>query len=109
MRHDGGDLWSGPVGSGAPGRPGGRSGGDRSDSASGGESGKALTHISLIDRDRRSHYPLWVKSAQITPEPDEAERKAILEALAADNPERSTASEWAAALLPAREEDEREP
>jgi hypothetical protein len=40
---------------------------------------------------------------EITPEPDEAERKAILEALAAEEAERSGASAWAAALLPARD------
>jgi hypothetical protein len=50
-----------------------------------------------------------VSSAQITPEPDEAERQAILEALAAEHAERSAVSEWAAALLPTREDDEREP
>jgi len=45
---------------------------------------------------------------QITPEPDEAERKAILAALAAEEAEQRGASEWAAALRPARE-DEPEP
>jgi hypothetical protein len=46
---------------------------------------------------------------QITPEPDEAERKAILAALAAEEAEqRPAVTEWAAALLPARDE-EREP
>jgi hypothetical protein len=45
---------------------------------------------------------------RITPEPDEAERKAILAALAAERAEQ-TVSEWAAALLPARGDDEREP
>lgn len=48
-------------------------------------------------------------SAQITPEPDEAERKAILAALAADEGEQHPASEWAAALLPARNDEEPEP
>jgi hypothetical protein len=46
---------------------------------------------------------------EITPEPDEAERKAILAALAAEREERRGTSEWAAALLPARDEEEREP
>jgi hypothetical protein len=46
---------------------------------------------------------------EITPEPDEAERKAILAALAAGEGERPAASEWAAALLPARNEEEPEP
>jgi hypothetical protein len=46
---------------------------------------------------------------QITPEPEEAERKAILAALAAEEAEPPTVSEWAAALLPARDEDERDP
>ena len=49
-----------------------------------------------------------VVPVQITPEPDEAERKAILAALAAEETEQPEASEWAAALLPARE-DEPEP
>jgi hypothetical protein len=46
---------------------------------------------------------------RITPEPDEAERKAILEALAAEEADQPAASEWAAALLPARDSEEREP
>jgi hypothetical protein len=50
-----------------------------------------------------------VETTRITPEPDEAERKAILAALAADDAEQPAVSEWAAALLPAREDDEREP
>jgi hypothetical protein len=50
-----------------------------------------------------------VETAQITPEPDEAERKAILEALAADEAGEHAVSEWAAAVLPAREETEHEP
>jgi hypothetical protein len=50
-----------------------------------------------------------VVSVQITPEPDEAERKAILAALAAEEVVQPGDSEWAAALLPAREDDEREP
>jgi len=43
-----------------------------------------------------------VTPLQITPEPDEAEREAILAALAAEEMERPTASCWAEALLPAR-------
>jgi hypothetical protein len=35
-----------------------------------------------------------VEPVQITPEPDEAERKAILAALAAENAERPAAPEW---------------
>jgi hypothetical protein len=46
---------------------------------------------------------------QITPEPDDSERQAILAALAAEEDEQATISEWAAAALPARESDEREP
>ena len=46
---------------------------------------------------------------QITPEPGEAERKAILAALAADEAEEHAVSEWAATLLPARDETEHEP
>jgi hypothetical protein len=45
---------------------------------------------------------------QITPEPDDAERKAILAALVAEQGDEPTVSGWAAALLPAREEEERE-
>ena len=45
----------------------------------------------------------------VTPEPDEAERQAILAALAADEGERPAASEWAAALLPPRNDEEAEP
>jgi hypothetical protein len=49
-----------------------------------------------------------VESPRITPEPDDAEREAILAALAAEKTERPTASRWAETLLPARsgEEDE---
>jgi hypothetical protein len=46
---------------------------------------------------------------QITPEPDEAEREAILAALAAEEAEQPAVSGWAAALLPARDEEERDP
>ena len=42
---------------------------------------------------------------QITPEPDEAERKAILAVLAAEEAEQSGVSQWAAALLPAGDDD----
>ena len=48
-------------------------------------------------------------SFRITPEPDEAERQAILEALAGEAAEQPAVSEWAAALLPAREDSESEP
>jgi hypothetical protein len=50
-----------------------------------------------------------VQTTRITPEPDEAERQAILAAFAAEDAEQPTVSEWVAALLPARDEDEREP
>jgi hypothetical protein len=43
---------------------------------------------------------------EITPEPDDAERRAILIALAADQAEQPAPSPWAAALLPSREEAE---
>ena len=108
VRHDGGDLRSSPVRD-APGRPGRRSGGDGSDSASGRERGEALTHVPVIDSHTSGHYPLLVVSVQITPEPGAAEREAILAALAAEEAEQPGASEWAAALLPAREDEEREP
>lgn len=42
---------------------------------------------------------------EISPEPDETERRAILEALAAEEAEQSGGSEWAAALLPSRDDD----
>jgi hypothetical protein len=48
-------------------------------------------------------------SLQITPEPDETEREAILAALAAEQSERRGVFEWAAALLPVREETEHDP
>ena len=107
MRHDGGDLRSSPI-RGAR-RPGRSSGQDHSGGASGGEGGKALTHVPVIDRDLLSHYPLLVVSSRITPEPTEAERRAILEALAAEDAEQPAVSEWAAALLPSREDSESEP
>jgi hypothetical protein len=51
-----------------------------------------------------------VVTVQITPEPDAAERKAILAALAAEEAERPpVSSEWAAALLPARDSEDTEP
>jgi hypothetical protein len=43
---------------------------------------------------------------EITPEPDETERKAILAALAAEEAEQPPISEWGAALLPARDDPE---
>lgn len=46
---------------------------------------------------------------EITPEPDEAERQAILAALAAEEAEQTAASEWAAASRPARNDEEPEP
>ena len=46
---------------------------------------------------------------EITPQPDEAEREAILAALAAEQAEQRAASEWAAALLPVRNDEESEP
>jgi hypothetical protein len=46
---------------------------------------------------------------QITPEPDDAERKAILAALAAEAAEQPAVSAWAAATLPARAADDAEP
>jgi hypothetical protein len=48
-------------------------------------------------------------SLQITPEPDEVEREAIRTALAAEEGEQHAVSEWAAALLPTREETEHDP
>jgi hypothetical protein len=48
-------------------------------------------------------------SFQITPEPNEAERTAILAALAAEEAEQDAVSGWAAALLPTREEGEHDP
>lgn len=43
---------------------------------------------------------------QITPEPDDAERRAILEALGAEEGEQPATSLWTAAALPSREEDD---
>jgi hypothetical protein len=51
-----------------------------------------------------------VVTVQISPEPDAAERQAILAALAAEEAEqRSASSEWAAMLLPARDGEDSEP
>jgi hypothetical protein len=49
-----------------------------------------------------------VETARITPEPDAAERKAILAALSAEEAEQPARSEWVASLLPSRDDD-REP
>ena len=49
-----------------------------------------------------------METARITPEPNESEREAILAALAAEEGEKQV-SEWAAALLPTREETEPDP
>ncbi|HEY3462244.1 MAG TPA: hypothetical protein VGK62_02180 [Gaiellaceae bacterium] len=46
---------------------------------------------------------------QIKPEPDDAERRAILAALAAEDAEQPAASRWAAAALPTRDPEEVEP
>jgi hypothetical protein len=46
-----------------------------------------------------------VAPLQITPEPDEGERKAILAALAAEQAEQHRVSRRVAALLPARDDD----
>jgi hypothetical protein len=46
-----------------------------------------------------------VETTRITPEPDPAERRAILEALAAEQAEQAAVSDWVAALLPARDEE----
>jgi hypothetical protein len=47
----------------------------------------------------------YVMAVEITPEPGEVERRAILEALAAEEAEQSGGSEWAEALLPSRDDD----
>jgi hypothetical protein len=47
-----------------------------------------------------------VVSIRITPKPEDAELKAILEALAAEGREQPAVTAWAAAALPSREEDE---
>jgi hypothetical protein len=43
-----------------------------------------------------------MEAAEITPEPDEDEREAILAALAADVVAKPASPEWAEAVLPAR-------
>jgi hypothetical protein len=48
-------------------------------------------------------------SYEITPEPTEEERAAILEALAAEQSDRRPASPWSDALLPTRDGEENEP
>jgi hypothetical protein len=50
-----------------------------------------------------------VETLDITPEPDEDERAAILAALAADKVSHPVASEWAQALLPSRDGEEGTP
>jgi hypothetical protein len=45
-------------------------------------------------------------SYEISPEPSEPERAAILEALAAEEAERRVATSWSEALLPARGSEE---
>jgi hypothetical protein len=50
-----------------------------------------------------------VESVDITPEPDADEREAILAALTADEATRPAVSDWAAALLPARDGDDDAP
>ena len=47
-----------------------------------------------------------MKPVEITPEPDEAERKAILAALAAEDADRPADSAWAEAFLPGRDDHE---
>jgi hypothetical protein len=46
---------------------------------------------------------------EITPQPGEAEREAILAALAVEKTEQAHVSSWAEALLPARGGEEDEP
>jgi hypothetical protein len=46
-----------------------------------------------------------VVSVRITPEPGDAEREAILAALAAEEAERPAVSGWAETLLPERDHD----
>ena len=50
-----------------------------------------------------------MESPRISPQPDEAEREAILLALAAEEAERPIASGWAEALLPARTDEDDQP
>jgi hypothetical protein len=48
-------------------------------------------------------------SYEITPEPSEEERAAIVAALAAERDERGSGSSWSDALLPFRDGEEDEP
>jgi hypothetical protein len=50
-----------------------------------------------------------VEPTGITPEPDEAERLAILEALAAEEADRRRAPGWTDTLLPSRRAEDDEP
>ena len=50
-----------------------------------------------------------LECADITPEPDEDEREAILAALAADAATQPPASNWGRALLPGRDGDDDAP
>jgi hypothetical protein len=50
-----------------------------------------------------------VEPPRITPVPDEAEREAILAALAEEDSERRPGAAWAETLLPARGGEEDEP
>jgi hypothetical protein len=50
-----------------------------------------------------------VQAVDITPEPDDDERAAILAALAAEAEEGTAVSAWAAALLPVRHADDDSP
>jgi hypothetical protein len=50
-----------------------------------------------------------VEPLDITPSPSDAEREAILEALAAEDADRPAPSAWAKALLPERGGDDPEP
>jgi hypothetical protein len=53
-----------------------------------------------------SHYPQRVMLLEITPEPDDAERKAIVSALEAEGAERPVDSEWNAVFFPSLNEGE---
>jgi hypothetical protein len=50
-----------------------------------------------------------VEPPQITPEPEEAEREAILAALAEEGAERPAADRWTEVLLPSRDGQDDEP
>jgi hypothetical protein len=106
VRDHGLDLRSRPVRE-TLGRPG--SGQDGSDGADGRKRYETLTHTVPIGRGPADLYPDPVDTARITPEPGEAERKAILAALAAEEAEQPAVSEWVAALPPARDAEERDP